>query len=276
MMEMNQTRKSLQKRMVELVSRQLPDGWGCAPDGDGLRLVGKLQGQLAERAIPLHALYEQVEAQPERRREALHAWTTRIAAMVQAIQAERRLIGQEDRIFPVVRHKSFAAHQGETLLVAAHTAETIITYALDQELGYLLIDQEMLHAAGWTREQLHERALANLQRLEVPVKSQQVGPHTLHFISPADGYAASRVLREDILQQFAANKSGKWLGVAVPHQDVLIVGDLHDEQGAQLLLQVTYDFAAKGSVPICPVPFFYENGRLDPYLVVQHKSKRPT
>lgn len=130
----------------------------------------------------------------------------------------------------------------------------------------------MLKRAGWTVEQLHTYAMQNLRKLDVPVRTQQVGKHLIHFINPTDGYAASRILLESILAQYEQTKRGRMLGVAIPHQDVLIIADLADDAGAQLLARLTYDFASKGPVPITPIPFLYENGELVSYLVVNKET----
>jgi uncharacterized protein YtpQ (UPF0354 family) len=268
--ESDKVRLSLQRRVAELLQRELPAGWFCRAEGDGLRLGSE---RAEERQISLEQLYARVERQPERRRELLYSFVAQVLAGVHGILANRRIAGKERHVFPVIRHASFADRQENRLVLRKHTEETVIAYALDQEQGYVLIDEEMLAAAGWSKAMLHQQAMENLQTLPVPVRTQQIGGNLIHFISPTDGYAASRVLLADLLQRYDREKTGKSLGVAVPHQDVLILGDLHDDQGAQLLARLTYDFAVKGPVPISPLPFLYEDGELQPYIVVRHQEK---
>ncbi|WP_400163495.1 DUF1444 family protein [Brevibacillus sp. TJ4] len=180
----------------------------------------------------------------------------------------RSLPGQEQHVYPVLRHASLVKQNPKRWVTRPHTADTVIMYALDQGTGYILIEQRMLEEAGWSAEHLHERAMHNLGQLPFAVKTQEIGPNRIHFISPPDGYAASRILLTNLLDEFEQRKQGDSLGVAIPHQDVLIVADLTGKTGAQLLARLTYDFASKGQVPISVLPFFWENGELTPFLAV--------
>jgi uncharacterized protein YtpQ (UPF0354 family) len=266
-------RLSLQRRMAELVQRQLPSGWTCETDGEDLVLIYSRDGQTERNPVSLQALYKLVEKQPERRREALHSFTAQVIAFVRGKTADRRLKDQEQRVYPVIRHVSIAQRQGRKWVVKPHTEETVIAYALDNRDGYLLIEKDMLSDAGWTEEQLHQYAMDNLRKLPFSIKTDQVGENRIHFISPRDGYAASRILLTDLLRQADQEKKGNVLGVAIPHHDVLVLADLHDDKGAQMLAILTYDFASKGTTPICPLPFFYEHGELTPYIVVEHGNQ---
>jgi len=180
------------------------------------------------------------------------------------------LQGQQKHVYPVIRHTSLVQKQPQRWVFMPHTADTALLYALDQGAGYLLIEPHMLTEAGWTIEELHQLAMDNLKQLPFSVKSQEVGENRIHFISPMDGYAASRILLGDLLRDFDRNKRGDALGVAIPHQDVLIVADMTGESGAHLLARLTYDFASKGDIPISVLPFYWEDGELTPFLVVSH------
>jgi uncharacterized protein YtpQ (UPF0354 family) len=261
-------RTSIQRRVIELLRRQLPAGWTCQAEGEGL-LISRNQGEeLLKKQISLASLYTRIERNPEERREALYAFVSQVAALIRGQSADRQLTGQEANIYPVIRHASQA--KGANWIARQHTEETVVAYALDHGDGYSLIDGEMLRDAGWSDEKLHRCAMDNLERLPYSIKTQYIGEHAIHFISPTDGYAASRVLLQPLLDEMDRTKTGNSLGVAVPHQDVLILADLHDDNGAQLLARLTFDFASKGPTPICPLPFFYEQGELIPFLVVQH------
>ncbi|MFF2528488.1 DUF1444 family protein [Brevibacillus sp. DP1.3A] len=188
------------------------------------------------------------------------------------LDRQLRVSGQEHNIYPVLRHASMINKYPERWVVKEHTADTYVLYALDQGEGYALIEKRMLQEAGWTSEQLHSYALENLRKLPFSVKSQEVGGQHIHFISPTDGYAASRILLDSFLEEMDQKKQGDSLGVAIPHQDVLIVADMTGEAGAHLLARLTYDFASKGQVPISVLPFYWEEGELTPFLVVTHDS----
>lgn len=183
---------------------------------------------------------------------------------------QKSLIGQERNVYPVLRHASMVKKFPDRFVSRPHTADTAVLYALDAGEGYLLIERAMLEQAGWSDEQLDQHAMNNLRELPYTIKTQEVAGNRIHFISPTDGYAASRILLVPLLQKMDQQKVGEQLGVAIPHQDVLIVAELVGDAGAHLLARLTYDFASKGQVPISPLPFFFEDGELTPFLVVSH------
>ncbi|MET3288688.1 UNVERIFIED_CONTAM: uncharacterized protein YtpQ (UPF0354 family) [Brevibacillus sp. OAP136] len=185
-------------------------------------------------------------------------------------KVSRSLTGQEGRVFPIIRHRSFldGAKEAPTIVSRPHTAETIILYVCDVGKGYFLISHAMLTEAGLSEDMLNQLAMDNLRALPMKSRTQELGGNHITFISPPDGYAASRILLDDLLESHVAQKKGPHLGVAIPHQDVLIIADLADEKGAQLLARLTMDFASKGDTPICPIPFLYEKGELEMFLIV--------
>ncbi|ATO47734.1 DUF1444 family protein [Brevibacillus laterosporus] len=267
-------RESIQKRVKELLEKELPDGWSCLLDGEQIKLQAVIEGEIHERSISLQTLYKQVEAQPDNRRELLYRYIQHIMAAVKGATETSKLTGNEQRVYPVLRHSSFFDHpRAKTLVTHPHTVETTIAYALDREDGYVLLDEKMLQQAGWTQEKLHDLAMDNLEASPYTIKSDQVGEHVLYFLNSQDGYAASRILLPGILHEFEGKKTGKLIGTAIPHQDVMIIGDLANDKGAQLLAQVTHHFASKGDVPICPLPFIYQQGELETYLVVSPNQK---
>jgi uncharacterized protein YtpQ (UPF0354 family) len=257
--------ESLVRRLAELVQRDLPEGWSCQIDGDGLIL---LAGEKQYR-ITLNSLFEQVRQNREDRRNALYDHASRILAMIK-MSGQRTIVGQAKRLYPVLRHRSFldSARGAEGIVNRPHTAETIILYACDQLEGYFLITREMLAEATIDEKKLHQLAMTNLEGLEASSRMQQLGENRITFINSTDGYAASRVLLTHVLERYQEMKQGRQLGVAIPHQDVLVLADIADDQGAQLFARLTYDFASKGDVPICPIPFFYERGELEPFIII--------
>lgn len=267
-------RESIQKRVKELLERELPEGWSCLVDGEQITLQVVNEGEIHERSIPLQSLYKQVKASPDNRRELLYRYIQHIMAAVKGATDTPTLAGNEQYVYPVLRHSSFFDHpKAKTLVTHPHTAETKIAYALDREDGYVLLDEKMLQEAGWSIEQLHDLAMDNLEASPYTIKADQVGEHVLYFLNSQDGYAASRILIPSILHEFEGKNKGKLLGTAIPHQDVMIIGDLANDKGAQLLAQVTHHFASKGDVPICPLPFIYQQGELETYLVVSPNQK---
>lgn len=70
------------------------------------------------------------------------------------------------------------------------------------------------------------------------------------------------------------NTSGE-LAIGVPHQDVLLFADIHNEMGYDILAQMMMQFFAEGQIPITSLPFLYEDKKLEPiFILAQKKPKR--
>jgi len=182
---------------------------------------------------------------------------------------QQDLSGKEKNIFPVIRSTSFPteSNEGIALCYSEHTAETRIYYALDLGSTYRLIDEKMMKRENWTEDQIKEVAAFNLRSLKTSVKEDLVAGNVFYFLNANDGYDASRILNESLLQSFAEKIEGK-MAVAVPHQDVLIIVDVRNDTGYDILAQLTMSFFASGTVPITALSFLYENNELEPIFIL--------
>ncbi|MDF0726461.1 DUF1444 domain-containing protein [Cytobacillus sp. S13-E01] len=187
---------------------------------------------------------------------------------------EHVLTGKEKNIYPVIRSTSFPTEtkEGKALLFDNHTAETRVYYALDLGTTYRLIDKELLQKEEWNVERVKEVARFNIRSLEIKVKEDIVADNTFYFINTNDGYDASRILNETYLHKFSEKINGT-MAVAVPHQDVLIIADIQNDTGYDVLAHMTMSFFASGRVPITALSFLYENGELEPIFILG-KNKR--
>jgi uncharacterized protein YtpQ (UPF0354 family) len=197
-----------------------------------------------------------------------------VEEVLSAMSKDIPLSEKQRNLFPVIRSTSFPTSQDDKpLLYEDHTAETRIYYALDLGNSYRLIKEEMLENEGWIKEQVKEAARFNLKSLDIKMKEDAVAGNTFYFVNHNDGYDASRILNIQFLEQMADKVSGK-LAVAVPHQDVLILADIENDQGYDILAQMTMHFFTNGRVPITALPFLYENGTLEPIFILA--KNKPT
>ncbi|UBH07983.1 DUF1444 family protein [Macrococcus armenti] len=178
-------------------------------------------------------------------------------------------------IMPVVRATSFQKEQnGIPFLITEHTAETNIYYAVDLGNTYRLIDEEALEKLNLSESHVKEQALFNLNGLSNPYKTDIVSGNTYYFFNSNDGYDASRLLNKQLLKSFRDKITGEML-VAVPHGDVLIIADIQNETGYDVLAQMTMQFFANGLVPITSLSFQYEDGTLTPVFILgKNNAKR--
>lgn len=194
---------------------------------------------------------------------------------LQAMEGELQLSGAEKNIFPVIRSTSFPLESEENIpfLTDEHTAETRIYYALDLGKTYRLIDTKVIEKEGWQSARIKETALFNMRSLSTEVKSDTVAGNIFYFLNKNDGYDASRILNETFLGKMAQQIEGT-MAVAVPHQDVLIIADILNDTGYDILAEMTMSFFASGRVPITALSFIYENGELEPIFILGKNRKK--
>ena len=156
---------------------------------------------------------------------------------------------------------------GHRFVMKDHTAETRIYYALDLGTTYRLIDESMLETMGLTETELMESALFRVRSLPTAMKKDEVAGNIYYFINNNDGYDASRILNSSFLKEMEAKIEGH-MTVSVPHQDVLIIGDIRNDTGYDVLAQMTMHFFTTGTVPVTSLSFIYEDGKLEPIFIM--------
>ena len=62
--------------------------------------------------------------------------------------------------------------------------------------------------------------------------------------------------------------------VGVPHQDVLILADIRNKTGYDVMAHLTMEFFTKGLVPITSLSFGYDNGHLEPIFILGKNNKQ--
>ncbi|MBM7653204.1 uncharacterized protein YtpQ (UPF0354 family) [Neobacillus cucumis] len=176
---------------------------------------------------------------------------------------------QVKKIFPVIRSASFPAEaeEGVPFLTEDHTAETKIYYAIDMGKTYRLIDKRIMEKEGWSANRIKEMALFNVRSLATPLKEDQVAGNSFYFLNTNDGYDASRILNKGFLNEMEKQITGTMV-LAVPHQDVLIIADIRNDRGYDVIAQMAMSFFASGRVPITALSFLYEDGELEPIFIL--------
>ncbi len=194
---------------------------------------------------------------------------------LEAMVSDQELSGKEKNIYPVIRSTSFPVKSNEDIpfIYDEHTAETRIYYALDLGTTYRLIDEKLLEKEGWERNRIKEIALFNVRSLSIETKTDVVAGNTFYFLNQNDGYDASRILNEAFLKEMKQKIKGT-MALAVPHQDVLIIADIENNTGYDIIAQMTMSFFAAGRVPITALSFLYEDGELEPIFILGKNKKQ--
>lgn len=190
---------------------------------------------------------------------------------------EHAISGSEKKIYPVIRSTSFPTSSEDDVkfMTDEHTAETRIYYALDLGNTYRLIDDNLIEKEGLDPTNIREIARFNVRSLSTKMKKDTVAGNDFYFLNTNDGYDASRILNEKFLEEKAETIKGE-MAVAVPHQDVLIIADIRNGTGYDVLAQMTMSFFTSGHVPITALSFIYENGKLEPIFILGKNRTRET
>ena len=198
-----------------------------------------------------------------------------ISEALRIMNIDHDLTGKEKFIYPVIRSTSFptVTKAGKRLVTKDHTAETRIYYALDLGKSYRLIDEEMIEKEDWHKKRIDEIATFNVRSLPNEYKKDRVAENDFYFVAIQDGYDASRILNEAFLEEMKANAKGE-LAVAVPHQDVLILADIQNDTGYDILAQMTMQFFTEGRIPITSLSFIYEDNKLEPVFILAKNKPR--
>ncbi len=262
------------KRMCKEIEKRLSHAdWAFIFDNkkDTLRIENKETKKGVTISLPsIIAKWE------EQKDEAISEVVYYVEQALHTMHEQHTLSGKEKDIYPVIRSTSFPTEtsEGIPLIYDEHTAETRIYYALDLGNTYRLIDKKLVEQENWDVHRIKEIARFNVRSLDVNVKEDTVAGNTFYFVNTNDGYDASRILNETFLANFAKNIKGTMV-LAVPHQDVLIIADIQNEVGYDVLAQLTMSFFASGRVPITALSFLYENGELEPIFILgKNRSKQ--
>lgn len=254
--------------LVSILKKRLPSKnfeWHFDKKADKVRLDHKTLKKGMDISLP-----EIISKYNEKKDAAIVEVVYTIDATFKAMELEHTEGFQADRpIYPVIRSTSFPREtsDGNRFITKDHTAETRIYYALDLGNTYRLIDESMLEAIGQTTTEIMESALFRVRALPTSMKKDEVDGNSYYFINNNDGYDASRILNSTFLKEMEAKIEGD-MTVSVPHQDVLIIGDIRNNTGYDVLAQMTMHFFTKGNVPVTSLSFIYEDGELEPIFIM--------
>lgn len=179
------------------------------------------------------------------------------------------------QIMPVLRSPSFDKidKDGNAFVIEEHTAETNIYYVVDLGKSYRLMDEKMLESMKLSKQQLKEIALFNVRKLDNKYTTDEVKGNIFYFINSNDGYDASRILNTTFLNEIQDQCEGEML-VAVPHQDVLIIADIRNKTGYDVMAHLTMEFFTKGLVPITSLSLGYDKGHFEPIFILGKNNKQ--
>lgn len=257
----------LKRRLEQRLTR--PE-WRFAYDMDQDQL--RVEHIELKKGVTL-SLNQLITKYKEKEEQLLDETVAYVEVAMAAVTDTVTIIGNEKHIYPVIRSTSFPLEtkDGKELVYEDHTAETRIYFAINREKTYTLITKEMILEEKLDDKRLKEIALFNIRSLSNPLKKDVVAGNTFYFINTKDGYDASRILNDAFLKKMYEGITGD-MAIAVPHQDVLIISDIKNEKGYDILAQLVFQFFSSGTVPITALPFMYEEGELEPIFILAQRK----
>ena len=272
---MSKVKQIKSEQLVSLLKQRLNEekfNFDFDKKQDKLRLNHKKTGKGMELSLPgILAKYN------EKQEAAVEEVVYTIEQTFQAMEQEKEQGFQAStQIYPVIRSTSYpkASKEGHAFITTEHTAETRIFYALDLGKTYRFLDESMLEVLQLTEEQIREMARFSVKTLPTVYKKDEVAGNIFYFVNANDGYDASRILNESFLKEMSTIIEGD-MTLSVPHQDVLIIGDIRNETGYDVLAQMSMHFFTVGTVPITSLSFIYEDGELEPiFILAKNRVKK--
>ncbi len=256
------------EELVKRLQKELPSehfSWKFDKETNRLRL----DHTVLKKGMDI-SLSEVIAKYEKKKETAIDEIVYTIDATFKAMEREHKEgFTGESVIYPVIRSTSFPqkTSDGKRFITKDHTAETRIYYALDLGKTYRLIDESMLAPLEKTETEIMEAALFRVRSLPTNMKQDEVDGNIYYFLNSNDGYDASRILNNAFLKEMEDKVQGD-MTVSVPHQDVLIIGDIRNKTGYDVLAQMTMYFFTKGTVPVTSLSFIYEEGNLEPIFIM--------
>lgn len=171
-----------------------------------------------------------------------------------------------ENVYPVIRSSGFDKENKAGLVKFYHTNETNTYLAYDIGNSYKLISEKILTEKKIKKEELYQKAISNLEKLPLNYKKDEVAGNVFYFLNTKDGYDGARILDKKVLDYFY-KKIGSDYYVGLPHQDVLIVADIKNKQGLEILQKMMVHFFTEGIVPITTITFKYDGENLDSLFI---------
>ena len=107
----------------------------------------------------------------------------------------------------------------------------------------------------------------NLKELKIEISRDTIQENDFYFVNHNDGYDASRILNEGFLDEMHGKCEGEMM-VGLPHQDVLIIADVKNNVGYDIMAQMMMQYFAEGLTPITSLSFSYREKKLEPVFIL--------
>lgn len=171
-----------------------------------------------------------------------------------------------DNVYPVLRAKGFNKGNKNNLIMFPHTNETTTYLAFDFKTGYKLLTNDILEKYNIVKETLLDAAFNNLEKLPLNYNLDEVAGNKFYFLNAKDGYDGARFLNKKVLDYFFEKIGGEYY-IGLPHQDTLIIADIKNKKGLEILQKMMVHFFTEGLVPITTITFKYDGNKVESLFI---------
>lgn len=241
-----------------------------APEA-GIEIVDSLEVKVAledetSHSVFLDNAYQQYEADPGNRDEIIEVY---LASFLEVARQEEAGI-DPDQIVPVIKDRGWLEEveasleergsrpeEMPTYLSDPYNSELAIFYAEDSPRNIRYLTEDAVAELKVDRDQLKERAIANLERLTG--EFEVMGGDGIYLISAGGDYEASLLLVSDLWDREQMPVEGDFIA-AIPARDLLIVTGSENPEGIRRVREMASEGAAQFSYRLSPVLFVRKNG----------------
>lgn len=241
-----------------------------APEA-GIEIVDSLEVKVAledetSHSVFLDNAYQQYEADPGNRDEIIEVY---LASFLEVARQEEAGI-DPDQIVPVIKDRGWLEEveasleergsrpeEMPTYLSDPYNSELAIFYAEDSPRNIRYLTEDAVAELEVDRDQLKERAIANLERLTG--EFEVMGGDGIYLISAGGDYEASLLLVSDLWDREQMPVEGDFIA-AIPARDLLIVTGSENPEGIRRVREMASEGAAQFSYRLSPVLFVRKNG----------------
>lgn len=209
----------------------------------------------------IHAVLQKIEGGAERE-VALDQFMASLVASLTEPAPDLAAIPLE-RVYPVVRHRSFADNDGGLgLYFEPFVGDMIKVIAIDYPDRVAYVSIENLQESGITLEALWQAAMQNLL---VKREAAQYSGNEVTFMIMLDGFYESSLVFDDALWRSVRADFDDDIVMIVPTRDVIIVTKASAPEEVEFLDELRADMLANGTHQLSDFMYIRRNDRWQVY-----------
>lgn len=231
-----------------------------------LEFLLRVEGR--EMVAYLSRMYERYRSAPERLVDLVSDWLDALVHMPESASVSS-FADVAAHLFPMLQQRAFVEQAAQTrareLIHRPFAAGLVITYVVDAAKTVEYVNLHELEGWGVHPDDLHSRAVENLRASVHRIQYRQHGEGASQLLMDAnpDGYAATRALVADYVDEWATRLGGELL-LGLPSRD-LMIGFRADHPRREGLVEQLGQDERRREHPLTGRIFVWRDGELAEY-----------